>query len=71
MAGIAIGIVVFLLLLFARQLIHLVLLLALLLVQIFPLLGVDGSYARARYALLFGLMLVGSLLWHLCVPRAA
>ncbi|KQU93891.1 hypothetical protein [Devosia sp. Root105] len=69
MAGIVIGIVVFLLLLFARQLIHLALLLGVLLVQIFLLLVVDGSYARTRYSLLFGLALVGSVLWHLYAPR--
>ena len=71
MAGIVIGIVVFLLLHFARQLIHLVLLLAVLLVQILLLLVVDGPYARSRHALLFALLLVGSLLWQLNVARPA
>lgn len=71
MASIVIGIVVFLLLLFARQLAHLALLLGILLVQIFLLLVVDGPYARSRYALLFGLVLVGSLLWRFYVARPA
>lgn len=69
MAGIVIGIVVFLLLLFARQLIHLALLLGVLLVQILLLLVVDGPYARTRHSLLFGLAIVGSALWHLYAPR--
>lgn len=71
MAGIVIGIVVFLLLLFARQLIHLALLLGVLLVQIFLLLVVDGPYARTQYSLLFGLLLVSSILLHLHVARLA
>jgi hypothetical protein len=69
LAGAAIGIAVFLLLRFAGQLIHLLFLLGVMLVQIFLLLVVDGPYARTRYAVLFGLILVGSLLWHLCVAR--
>ncbi len=69
MAAIVIGIVVFLLLRFAGQLVHLALLLGILLVQIFLLLVVDGPYARTRYALLFGLMLVGTVLWRLYVTR--
>lgn len=48
MAGIVIGIVVFLLLRFAGQLIHLVFLFGILTVQIFLLLIVDDPYARAR-----------------------
>lgn len=70
MAGIAIGLAVFLLLRSAGQMIHLVLLLGILTVQIF-LLVVDGPYARSRHALLFALVLVGSVLWHLYVARPA
>lgn len=71
MAGIVIGLAVFLLLLLARQLIQLALLLGVLLVQLFLLLVIDGPYARTRHAMLFGLVLVGSLLWHLYVGRPA
>lgn len=67
MAGIVIGIVVFLLLHFARQLIHLVLLLGVPLVHVFLLLVIDDP--NARYAVLFGLVLVGSVQSHLYVAR--
>lgn len=69
MAGIVIGFTVFLLLLFARQLIQLLFLLGLLTMQLSLLLIVHGPYAKTRYALLFGLVLVGSVLWHLYLAR--
>lgn len=69
MAGTVAGVVMFLLLRFAGQLIHLALLLGVLFVQVFLLLVVDGPYARTRYTLSFGLTLVGSVLWHLNVAR--
>lgn len=67
--GAAIGIAVFLLLRVAGQLIHLLFLLGILLVQIFLLLLVDGAFARTRCSVPFGLILVGSVLWHLYAVR--
>lgn len=70
LAGAAIGLIVFLLLRLAGQLMRLVLLLAVLVARVLLLLVVDLPYAKTRHAVLFGLVLIGSLLWHLYGARS-